>query len=109
MPDSDFDMWFRSLSELDREQNLTQAAMVGDNDDGGVDISPFLTKVGWVKHLEGFSRTSLMKKAMVPSPGENHLRKILPLSQQYFHSISQAEVTQSVHPVHLRNLNHWKK
>jgi hypothetical protein len=110
MPNSDFDTWFRSLPEVEREQNLSQAAMVGDNDDGsGVDLSPFLTKVGWVKQLEGFSRTSLMKKAIAPSPGENHLRKILPLSQRYFRSISQAEVMQSVHPVHLRNLNHWKK
>ena len=110
MPDSDFDTWFRSLSDVEREQNLSQAAMMGDNDDGGgVDLSPFLAKVGWVKQLEGFSRISLMKKAIAPSPGENHLRNILAISQRYFRSISQAEVTQSVHPVHLRNLNNWKK
>jgi hypothetical protein len=107
----DFDVWYMSLSDLDRQQGLSATAVIGDDDEGlEFDLPPFLAKVGWVAQLQGYSWTSLRRYAALPLDNENpHFPKVMEIAQVYFRSISQAEVTQKVHPTILSTLNYWKR
>lgn len=109
-PEGDFSVWYASLTEVDRCQELAASALFGDTDDVGADISPFLSKAGWISQLEGYSWHDLMTRTMRLKAHERlALGKLPQLARAYLHSISQAEVTRSVHPVNLSALNHWKK
>jgi hypothetical protein len=108
---SDFDIWFASLSEVDREQSLSTAAVVGDGDEGiEMDLSPFLANVGWTRHLEGYSWRSLAKQTTIPLAAEkSYLHQIPKLALAYFKSMSQEDVTSVVHPTNMKCLNSWKR
>lgn len=109
--DSDFDVWYRSLTESERRFTLSSEALTGDGEDGRAeDVSPFLAKVGWTGQLEGYSRLSLIKLTRPPPAHEkSYLHRVAKLSQAYFRKVSQADVTRLVHPVNLSTFNNWKK
>jgi hypothetical protein len=110
-PGSDFDLWYASLLPADREGFLSAEAMVGDGDEGiELDVSPFMQKAGWNHQIQGYSWRSLAKKAMLPLRSEDiFLRKVPKLAKEYLDSMSQDDVTASVHPQHLQHLNNWKR
>jgi hypothetical protein len=110
-PDSDFDLWYMLLLENDHQQDLSAATMIGDNDEGlKFDLPPFLAKVGWVAQLQGYSWMYLRRCAALPLANENpHFHKVMEITHVYFWSISQAEVTQNIHPTILNTLNNWKR
>lgn len=73
--------------------------MLGDGEEGrSEDSSPFLSKAGWLRQLNGYSWHTLIQMTMPPN--ESYLQKVPKLAEEYFRSVSQVEVARLVHPIY---------
>lgn len=102
---SDFDLFVRSISNHTESANASLVA----NDPRSFDLSPFLYKTGWPKHIEDFSRTLMVRMSGQIRPNEPVvLKRISNIAMSYLERITSVNLT-DVDPSQLARLNSWKK
>ena len=106
---STFDRWYRIFCESGESQKT--ATLPGAHHPG--DIDTFLKKAGWLTQIRCHSAANLMHLVSIPrlrrNPGVfDPLSIVQDIAVTYLRSITPNDLA-TVHPSHLRKLNHWKK
>jgi hypothetical protein len=104
---SDFDIFFSSIQQEKEDGGAPKDACggVGESD---WDISPFLSKAGWLGQIHGYSGRQMRERVgQLRKHEASFLRKLPKLAAHYLKSISQAELN-SLSPTALEKLNNWK-